>query len=206
MAFTHPSCPSSVCPSLGTLHKQSSGCVEHTHQSRDPEGCTYQSSDPEGYTYQSGDPERYTYQSSAPERCTYQSSAPEGCTYQSSDPEGCTYQSSDPEGYTYQLEEGGSGRVSLKPGQPRTTGLRALDGSGVSRLGEVQRSALLQRGRRPTEGTHDGENKRTVTVVVLAGYKVEIGSADGETERKRRDWRRGNDDEKLQRTAAAGKC
>ncbi|TYK31033.1 NBS-LRR type resistance protein [Cucumis melo var. makuwa] len=89
MAFTHPSCPSSVCPSLGTLHKQSSGFVERTHQSRDPEGCTYQSSDPEGYTYQSSDPE--------------------GCTNQSSDLEGYTYQSSDPEGYTYQ--KGGSGRV-----------------------------------------------------------------------------------------------
>ncbi|KAA0059133.1 NBS-LRR type resistance protein [Cucumis melo var. makuwa] len=50
---------------------ESSGSVERTHQSRDPEGCTYQSSDPKGYTYQS------------------------------SDPEGCTYQSSDPEGYTY---------------------------------------------------------------------------------------------------------
>ncbi|TYK09718.1 NBS-LRR type resistance protein [Cucumis melo var. makuwa] len=70
----------------------SSGSVERTHQSRDPEGCTYQSSDPEGYTYQSSDPEG----------CTYQSSDPEGRTYQSSDPEGCTYQSSVPEGYTYQ--------------------------------------------------------------------------------------------------------
>ncbi|KAA0043119.1 hypothetical protein E6C27_scaffold332G00030 [Cucumis melo var. makuwa] len=36
MAFTHPSCLSSVCPSLGTLRKQSSGFVERTHQSRDP--------------------------------------------------------------------------------------------------------------------------------------------------------------------------
>ncbi|TYK22854.1 NBS-LRR type resistance protein [Cucumis melo var. makuwa] len=85
----------------GTLRKQSSGSVERTHQSRDPEGCTYQSSDPEGYTYQSSDPEGCTYQSCDPEGCTYQSSDPEGCTYQSSDPEGCTYQSSDPEGYTY---------------------------------------------------------------------------------------------------------
>ncbi|TYK27632.1 NBS-LRR type resistance protein [Cucumis melo var. makuwa] len=73
-------------------HKRSSGFVECTRQSRDPEGCTYQSSDPEGYTYQSTDPEGHIYQSSDPE----------GCTYQSSDPEGCTYQSSDPEGYTYQ--------------------------------------------------------------------------------------------------------
>ncbi|TYK23181.1 NBS-LRR type resistance protein [Cucumis melo var. makuwa] len=79
--------------------KRSSGFVERTHQSRDPEGCTYQSNDPEGYTYQSSDPEGYTYQSSDPEECTYQSS----------DPEGYTYQSSDPEGYTYQ--KGGSGRV-----------------------------------------------------------------------------------------------
>ncbi|KAA0043225.1 NBS-LRR type resistance protein [Cucumis melo var. makuwa] len=86
----------------GILHKQSSGFVERTHQSRDPEGYTYQSSDPERYTYQSSDPEEYTYQSSDPEGCTYQSSDPEGYTYQSSDPEGCTYQSSDPEGYTYQ--------------------------------------------------------------------------------------------------------
>ncbi|KAA0065710.1 pseudouridylate synthase 7-like protein isoform X2 [Cucumis melo var. makuwa] len=85
----------------GTLRKQSSGSVERTHQSRDPEGCTYQSSDPEGYIYQSSDPEGCTYQSSDPEGCTYQSSDPEGCTYQSSDLEGCTYQSSDPEGYTY---------------------------------------------------------------------------------------------------------
>ncbi|KAA0032379.1 NBS-LRR type resistance protein [Cucumis melo var. makuwa] len=69
----------------------SSGSVERTHQSRDPEGCTYQSSDPEGCTYQSCDPEGFTYQS-----CD-----PEGCTYQSIDPEGYTYQSSDPEGYTY---------------------------------------------------------------------------------------------------------
>ncbi|TYK16810.1 NBS-LRR type resistance protein [Cucumis melo var. makuwa] len=96
MAFTHPSCPSSVCPSLGTLHKQSSGSVERTHQSHDLEGCTYQSSDPEGYTYQSSDFEG----------CTYQSSDPEGYTSQSSDPEGCTYQSSDPEGYTYQFAVG----------------------------------------------------------------------------------------------------
>ncbi|KAA0032446.1 NBS-LRR type resistance protein [Cucumis melo var. makuwa] len=86
MAFTHPSCPSSVCPSLypylkSQRGKRSSGSVERTYQSRDPEGCTDQSSDPEGYTYQSSDPE--------------------GCTYQSSDPEGYTYQSSDPEGYTY---------------------------------------------------------------------------------------------------------
>ncbi|TYK08879.1 NBS-LRR type resistance protein [Cucumis melo var. makuwa] len=84
MAFTHPSCPSS-----------SSGSVERTHQSRDPEGCTYQSSDPEGYTYQSSDPEG----------CTYQSSDPRGCTYQSSDPGGCTYQPSDSEGYTYHKGE-----------------------------------------------------------------------------------------------------
>ncbi|KAA0056342.1 NBS-LRR type resistance protein [Cucumis melo var. makuwa] len=70
----------------------SSGSVERTHQSRDPEGCTYQSSDPEGYTYQSSDPKERTYQSSVPE----------GYTYQSSDPEGCTYQFSVPEGYTYQ--------------------------------------------------------------------------------------------------------
>ncbi|KAA0054879.1 NBS-LRR type resistance protein [Cucumis melo var. makuwa] len=69
-------------PKKGTLHKQSSGSVERTHQSRDPEGCTYQSSDPEGYTYQSGDPEGYTYQSSAPLGCTYQSSDPERYTYQ----------------------------------------------------------------------------------------------------------------------------
>ncbi|KAA0050291.1 NBS-LRR type resistance protein [Cucumis melo var. makuwa] len=87
----------------------SSGSVERTHQSRDPEGCTYQSSDPEGYTYQSSDPKGCTYQSSDPEECTYQSSDPEGCTYQSSDPEGCTYQSSDLEGYTY--PKGGSGRL-----------------------------------------------------------------------------------------------
>ncbi|KAA0052390.1 NBS-LRR type resistance protein [Cucumis melo var. makuwa] len=72
--------------------KRSSGSVERTHQSRDPEGCTYQSSDPEGYTYQSSDPEGHTYQSSDPEGYTYQSSDPEGHTYQSSDPEGCTYQ------------------------------------------------------------------------------------------------------------------
>ncbi|TYK00360.1 NBS-LRR type resistance protein [Cucumis melo var. makuwa] len=101
MAFTHPSCLSSVCPSLypylkSSRRERSSGSVERTHQSRDPEGCTYQSSDPEGYTYQS------------------------------SDPEGCTYQSSDPEGYTYPLNRGSdwkrvSGRVSLKPGQPRVT-------------------------------------------------------------------------------------
>ncbi|KAA0039037.1 NBS-LRR type resistance protein [Cucumis melo var. makuwa] len=113
MAFTHPSCSSSVCLSLGTLHKQSSGSVERTHQSRDPEGCTYQSSDPEGYTYQSSDPEGYTYQSSDPEECIYQSSDLEGYTYQSSDPEGCTYQSSDPKGYTYHANriEGGRRRT-----------------------------------------------------------------------------------------------
>ncbi|KAA0060823.1 NBS-LRR type resistance protein [Cucumis melo var. makuwa] len=115
MAFTHPSCPSS-----------SSGSVERTYQSRDPEGCTYQSSDPERYTYQSSDPEGCTYQSSAPEGCTYQSSAPEGCTYQSSAPEGCTYQSSAPEGYTYPftnqvgLDEGS--RVGLQDGKSATVG------------------------------------------------------------------------------------
>ncbi|KAA0038254.1 NBS-LRR type resistance protein [Cucumis melo var. makuwa] len=71
--------------------KGSSGSVERTYQSRDPEGYTHQSSDPEGCTYQSSALEGCTYQSSAPEGCTYQSSAPEGCTYQSSAPEGCTY-------------------------------------------------------------------------------------------------------------------
>ncbi|KAA0043117.1 NBS-LRR type resistance protein [Cucumis melo var. makuwa] len=86
---------------LGCAIGWSSGFVEHTHQSRDPKGCTYQSSDPKGYTYQSSDLEGCTYPSSDPEGCTYQSSDPEGCTYQSSDPERCTYQSSDPEGYTY---------------------------------------------------------------------------------------------------------
>ncbi|KAA0055503.1 NBS-LRR type resistance protein [Cucumis melo var. makuwa] len=69
----------------------SSGSVERTYQSRDPEGYTYQSSDPEGCTYQSSALEGCTYQSSAPEGCTYQSSAPEGCTYQSGALEGCTY-------------------------------------------------------------------------------------------------------------------
>ncbi|TYK01759.1 uncharacterized protein E5676_scaffold775G001010 [Cucumis melo var. makuwa] len=81
MAFTRPSCLSSVCPSLCPYLKSLRREKEHTHQSRDPEGYTYQSSDPEGCTYQS----------SAPEGCTYQSSAPEGCTYQSSAPAGCTY-------------------------------------------------------------------------------------------------------------------
>ncbi|TYK27784.1 NBS-LRR type resistance protein [Cucumis melo var. makuwa] len=76
MAFTHPSCPSPVCPSPYPYLKK------RTNQSRDPKGCTYQSSDLE--------------------RCTYQSSDPDGCTYQSSDLEGCTYQPRDPEGYTYQ--------------------------------------------------------------------------------------------------------
>ncbi|KAA0033250.1 mildew resistance protein [Cucumis melo var. makuwa] len=71
--------------------KGSSGSVERTYQSRDPEGYTYQSSDPEGCTYQSSALEGCTYQSSAPGGCTYQSSAPAGCTYQSSAPEGCTY-------------------------------------------------------------------------------------------------------------------
>ncbi|KAA0046060.1 gag/pol protein [Cucumis melo var. makuwa] len=103
MLYTRPDiCYAVGIVSRGTLHKLSSGSVERTHQSRDPEGCTCQSSDPEGYTYQSGDPEGYTYQSSASEGCTYQSGDPEGYTYQSSDLEGCTYQSSDPEGYTYQ--------------------------------------------------------------------------------------------------------
>ncbi|KAA0060517.1 NBS-LRR type resistance protein [Cucumis melo var. makuwa] len=60
----------------------SSGSIERTHKSRDPEGCTYQSSDPEGYMYQSSDSEGYTYRSSDPEGCTYQSSDPEGYTYQ----------------------------------------------------------------------------------------------------------------------------
>ncbi|KAA0056357.1 NBS-LRR type resistance protein [Cucumis melo var. makuwa] len=85
--------------------KRSSGSVERTHQSRDPEGCTYKSSDPKGSTYQSSDPEGSTYQSSDPEGCTYQSRDPEGCTYQSRDPEGCTYQSRDPEGCTYQSRD-----------------------------------------------------------------------------------------------------
>ncbi|KAA0066526.1 NBS-LRR type resistance protein [Cucumis melo var. makuwa] len=195
----------------------------------------YPSGDPEGYTYQSSDPEGYTYQSSDPEGCTYQSSDPEGCTYQSSDPvhnvahqhnyntqniqasvsirkeliihDGIQATTS---GHRLELrirlEEGGLGRVNLKSGQPRATGLWALDGSGVSRLGEVQQSALLQCGGRPMGGTLDGENERRVTAVALAGYEVEIGRADGEIERKRRDWRRGDDDEKIQRTAATGPC
>ncbi|KAA0033472.1 NBS-LRR type resistance protein [Cucumis melo var. makuwa] len=99
MSFTHPSCLSSVCPSLYPYlkikeEKRSSGSVERTNQSRDPEGYTYQSSDPEECTYQSSTLEGCIYQSSAPEGCTYQSSAPEGCTYQSSAPEGCTYPAS----------------------------------------------------------------------------------------------------------------
>ncbi|TYJ95737.1 NBS-LRR type resistance protein [Cucumis melo var. makuwa] len=110
MAFMHPSCPSSVCPSpyhyLKSLKRkrnthinQSSDPVRCTYQSSDPEGCTYQSRNPEGYTYQSSDPEGCTYQSRDPKGCTYQSRDLEGCTYQSSDPVGCTYQSSDPEGH-----------------------------------------------------------------------------------------------------------
>ncbi|TYK21794.1 NBS-LRR type resistance protein [Cucumis melo var. makuwa] len=109
MAFTHPSCLSSVCPSRYLCLKkikskgftyQSSDPEGYTYQSSDPEGCTYQSSYPEGYSI-SLVPEGYMYQSSDPEGCTYQSSDPEGYI-SSSDPEGNTCQSSDPEGCTYQ--------------------------------------------------------------------------------------------------------
>ncbi|KAA0040857.1 NBS-LRR type resistance protein [Cucumis melo var. makuwa] len=93
----------------GTLRKQSSGSVECTHQSRDPEACTYQSSDPEGYTYQSSDPE--------------------GCTYQSSDPEGCTCQSSDPEGYTYSDNSDG---LRLSPGLLGCTGRHTEKGMSTA--------------------------------------------------------------------------
>ncbi|TYK00704.1 NBS-LRR type resistance protein [Cucumis melo var. makuwa] len=87
MAFTHPSCPSSVCPSLYPYLKseREKGLVVpyNAHISLVIlKECTYQSSDPEGYTYQSSDPEGYTYLSSDPEGCTYQSSDPEGNTYQ----------------------------------------------------------------------------------------------------------------------------
>ncbi|KAA0060262.1 NBS-LRR type resistance protein [Cucumis melo var. makuwa] len=147
MAFTYPSCPSSVCPSLGTLHKQSSGSVERTHQSRDPEGCTYQSSDLEGYTYQSSDPEGYTYQSSDPE----------GCTYQSSDPEGCTYQSSDPEGYTYQLTVtrggGKKAQVLAKTGDARTFGAgRRLPGHTMRRRAARRRQTRSDEERTVATG------------------------------------------------------
>ncbi|KAA0036979.1 NBS-LRR type resistance protein [Cucumis melo var. makuwa] len=182
MAFTHPSYPSSVCPSLclylkSQRGKRSSGSVERTYQSRDLEGCTYQSSDPEGYTYQSGDPEG----------CTYQSSDPKGYTYQSSDPEGCTYQSGDPEGYTYHpqrsplhnyniqnirasvsirkqlLTTDGTqattsdlmwvlGSGQLETGVTTSDGLRAFDDGDAPQFGRVRRPALLQRGGRPTEG------------------------------------------------------
>ncbi|KAA0063710.1 NBS-LRR type resistance protein [Cucumis melo var. makuwa] len=71
MAFTRPSCLSSVCPSLRPYLKSLRREKERTYQSSALEGCTYQSSAPEG--------------------CTHQSSAPEGCTHQSSAPEGCTY-------------------------------------------------------------------------------------------------------------------
>ncbi|KAA0043616.1 NBS-LRR type resistance protein [Cucumis melo var. makuwa] len=96
MAFTCPSCLSSVCPSLCPYLKslrREKGEYKHTqtHISvHAPEGCTYQSSAPEGCTYQSSAPEGCSYQSSALEGCTYQSSALEGCTYQSSAPAGCT--------------------------------------------------------------------------------------------------------------------
>ncbi|KAA0039625.1 pol protein [Cucumis melo var. makuwa] len=120
----------------GTLRKRSSGSVERTHQSRDPEGCTYQSSDPEGYTYQSSDPEGYTYQSSDPE----------GCTYQSSDPEGYTYQSSDPEGYTYPH------RLNLDLRLESQVGLEAGLGSGQLETGATTSDGL----RRSTTGTLRG--------------------------------------------------
>ncbi|KAA0045596.1 NBS-LRR type resistance protein [Cucumis melo var. makuwa] len=135
---------------LATQKALSSGSVERTHQSRDPEGCTYQSSDPEectyqssdpeGCTYQSSDPEGCTYQSSDPEGCTYQSSDPKGCTYQSSDPKGCTYQSSDPEGYTYPFNRGSDlKRVSsrLESGQLET-GATTSDGLRRSTTGTLR--------------------------------------------------------------------
>ncbi|TYK15891.1 NBS-LRR type resistance protein [Cucumis melo var. makuwa] len=165
MAFTHPSCLSSVCPSLypylkSLRRERSSGSVERTYQSRDPEGCAYQSSDPERYTYQSSDPEGCSYQSSTPEGCTYQSSAPDGCTYQSSAPEECTYQSSAPEGYTYPLNRGsdwkrvlGSGQLEI--GATTNDDLRSFDDGDASRLGGVRRLALLQRdGGRLIVGGH----------------------------------------------------
>ncbi|KAA0035684.1 NBS-LRR type resistance protein [Cucumis melo var. makuwa] len=134
---------------------------ERTYQSRDPEGCTYQSSDPERYTYQSSDPEGCTFQSSTSEGCTYKSSAPEGCTYQSSALEGCTYQSSAPEGYTYPLNRGSDwkrvlGLGWLETGATTNDDLRAFDDGDASRLGEVRRPALLQRGGgRLVVGRHD---------------------------------------------------
>ncbi|KAA0067838.1 hypothetical protein E6C27_scaffold2484G00460 [Cucumis melo var. makuwa] len=136
-------------------------------------------------THQSRDPEGCTYQSSDPEGYMYQSSDPEGYTYQSSDPEGCTYQSSDPEGCTYKSSDPEGCTYHLSYGS---------DWKRVARVGQQ------------TEGTHDYENERTVTAVALAGYEVEIGRADVETEWKRRDWWRGDNDEKLHCTAATGQC
>ncbi|KAA0061993.1 NBS-LRR type resistance protein [Cucumis melo var. makuwa] len=98
MAFTHPSCPSPICPSSYPYLKMVP-LNTHINQFSDPVRCTYQSSDLEGCTYQSNDPEGCTYQSRDPKGCTYQSSDPEGCTYQSSDSEGYTYQSRNPEGH-----------------------------------------------------------------------------------------------------------
>ncbi|KAA0062821.1 hypothetical protein E6C27_scaffold357G00420 [Cucumis melo var. makuwa] len=195
MAFTHLSCPLSVCPSLGTLHKQSSGFVERTHQSRNPEGCTYQSSDPKDTRISLVTPKDTPIRLVIPKDAHISLMIPKDAHISLVIPKD-----------THISKEGGSGQVSLKPGQPRATVFRALDGGGVSRLGEVQRSTLLQRDGRPMEGMHEGENERTVTAVAVAGYEMEIGRADGETEWKRRDWRRGDNGEKLQRTVAAGPC
>ncbi|KAA0037851.1 NBS-LRR type resistance protein [Cucumis melo var. makuwa] len=146
MAFTHPSCLSSVCPSLGTLRKQSSGSIVRTHQSRDPEGCTYQSSDPEGYTYQFSDPE--------------------GCTYQSSDPEGCTYQSSDLEGYTYpsgQLETRATTSDDLRRSMTGTLrGLEEFDDRLCFNAAERNWASTDTVGRRTDGGVRVREIERKI--------------------------------------------
>ncbi|KAA0047540.1 Ulp1-like peptidase [Cucumis melo var. makuwa] len=170
----------------GEQSQISSGSVERTHQSRDPEGCTYQFSDPERYTYQSSDPEGCTYQSSAPEGCTYQSSASEGCTYQSSDPEGCTYRSSDPEGYTYPLDpRSSSGKtltwftVGCSVNDAAKGGWTSADAIGQRTHGGVRlRETEREVGKRRDRG------RRTLKLKKLPTMEMEV---ETETRRRRRD-------------------
>ncbi|KAA0062432.1 NBS-LRR type resistance protein [Cucumis melo var. makuwa] len=175
MAFMHPSFPSSVCSSLGTLHKQSSGSVERTHQSRDPEGCTYQSSDPEGYTYQSSDPK--------------------GCTYQSSDPEGCTYQSSDPEGCTYQFAVSclANDATLLQRGRRRTEGTHDVSETKKMKAEESTGDRLQRRRPTPLCWSEAASVERSLLVRTMAAEK--------NAEMERRGWRccrkAGGDDGRL---------
>ncbi|KAA0053258.1 hypothetical protein E6C27_scaffold102G00510 [Cucumis melo var. makuwa] len=79
----------------------------------------------------------------------------------------------------------------LETGATTSEGLRAFDDGDVSRLGLVRRPTLLQRDGRPTEGTHDGDwsrepDRRSEKGVAATAMRCVDGGDDGDGDRERR--------------------